>query len=260
MQSSTELWKFYINSYINPYTIVTSFLLLPTIILGASHISSQQASSQEPHIITFFFRPLHEKNIRELSEEEMEPYINRPGRIYSALLKQRALATWISGIYVFYNGKSTYSDFNGQILLPRTGTEDEISIVITELVIPIILHGTTVEYFTLPHASKAAMYQCIRTPDTTGRAKWHVTKKLLDTKGQIPAKALIILANPEYITLFEGDYITDMSAHLILPDIYVSPSTLVSLEALRTLSINHFFMPTRSWFAHADERYATITT
>lgn len=214
------------------------------------NVSSEMRS---PYAIVLFFRP---QEAPVLTKEDILPFAEQPGSFDPIIQLQQLRANRVSGIYALHQGTIARSDINGQLVLPRLTDDEAVTILITTQITPIILHGTTIDHFELPAAHHAARYACVRTSKgKSARARWTIAKQTPHAFEQIAPDTIVILADPAAVLMIEGEYVTDMSHHLILPDIIVLSSASLSQESARALPLNRFFMPAMPWVAYAPEQY-----
>lgn len=234
----------------------------PESLASVEHVQNVPAPTQTtPHVITWFFRPLHTMVDEAYGEDELAAIIATLGASHKNLLQQRRRAQIISGIPVLYKGGLSFSDENGQILLPRLHEDDTLTIVVTERPQPVIEHGNTVEHWVLKTSLAANWYTCVRTrgSDSSHKAVWTITQ-IFNDEIRIPIDAIIILAPPTVINIPEGTMETDFGFNLIVPDFYVDERRMTMPPAFNQIAINRFFESTRYLFAYAPEllRYSVM--
>lgn len=232
------------------YTIIAALIIFGYV---AVHKASVQAT--EPHVISWFFIAKSAAEL-PLDENSLVHIVGVPGAAERAVLRQREIAPQVSGIVVFYAGRMAYSDFNGQTLLPLLEPTDELTIVVCERPTPKILHGNTVESWSISSHRKSESFSLKRS-SYGSQFMWDITRA--ETPQEIPYDAVIILVDPELIEIPVGKWPTIGGVNLILPNIYITGVTGTT-SALNGIAISRFFRPTYPWIAYAPERYVIVTT
>jgi len=239
------------------YTLVLVLCAALEHTMQAAELPGTGTSS--PHVITFFFKP-KEAIPATLPQDELLSYINTPSKFHYALLQQHRAAETTAGIYILYAGGITYSDSNGQVTVPRIQESDELTMIITARISPVVTHGNTVDYFTLKDGYPAQVYHSRRVNSTTtGQLVWSITEQPLTTI-RIPSFALVILAPPEAVILPDQECPAEPGPNLILPDIRIDGYIHTFAPALNTIPISRFFAQFHTWLARTDGTYARIIT
>lgn len=236
--------------------IVTALIIFGylEIVLTASQ---ERASTQDPHVISWFFAT---KDVAELSinTSNLAEIIGVPGSAELALLRQRENSHKISGLIVIYGGRITYSDLNGQVILPLLEPTDDLVIFVTERPTPKIVHGNTVESWNAKSGQALECFSLKRTSQNSSFV-WKI-ERVVELQKEIPYDAIIICVDPEVIEIPVGTWPTVGGINLILPNIYMTGVMSDSVSALNTVAISRFFRPTHPWFSYAPERYVMVTT
>lgn len=221
--------------------------------LGALH------KMRAPHVVTFFFRPYTDFQQLLIGHEELLQHIAHPGNISHAVLSSMPLQQTIQGIYVTYAGNVTHSNFEGQVLLSLKQLKEEIPVIVTDTISPVLFEGNTVQYFEVASVDHADFYQYKRHLDDTLHAYvWTVSLQPKPSTTQLPRGALIIMANPEDIIIVEGTYITEKSPNFILPDMYVEPSINNAAHVLEFVTINRFMATSQLVTKKDSDRYMQL--
>lgn len=211
--------------------------------------------SPTPHIMTLFFKPAL-KQYCEGPACEVLDNLHIPGHINRVILSQNVMAQIISGIYVTYNGLVSHSDYNGQVSFPLKHADDTVTVIVTESLKPILLFSNTVHHLEFAENSPAAVYS-FQLNKQNNNPVW-VVKKSEITGRTIPENALIIFAQPSHIIIAEGTFKADAGPNAILPHIYVTENTPLSVNAIQFIKLSKFFAPVVKAFGYARERYADI--
>lgn len=211
--------------------------------------------SATPHIITLFFKPALKQYCEGPACELLEN-LHIPGQINRIILSQNVMAQIISGIYVTYAGFVTHSDYNGQVSFPLKYAHDNYTLIVTESIKPVLLFSNTVHHLEFAEETPAVMYSFTREKQNK-KSVW-VVKKVAITDHKIPDTALIIFSQPSHIIIAEGIFSADEGPNVILPHIYVTDNTPLSVNALQFVKLAKFFAPVTKAFGYARERYADI--
>lgn len=237
--------------------IIVTALIIFGYIEVALAATSTPATSQEPHVISWFFIAKVSPEL-SINTPHLAEIIGVPGAAEIALLRQRESAQKVSGVIVLYAGRITYSDLNGQVMLPLLEPTDELMIFITERPTPKILHGNTVESWSVKSGYDSECFSLKRI--NKGKSFiWHITR-IAEPPQEIPYDSIVICIDPEIVEIPVGTWPTVGGINLILPNVYMTGVVPESISALNTIAISRFFRPTHPWFAYAPERYVMVTT
>lgn len=209
--------------------------LLIVLMLASSVLKSE-------NIITFFIRPYHTP--AEISRDDFTESLQRTGKLAELILKRLVEVGTYQGVIASYMGYITVSDFAGQITFPRLHQEPSFKLLITPMIEPIMMIGATVHHLELISSLPAAMYSITRKEyQNYGIFYWDVQEVPLPENKRISLDTIILFAKPDTIVVPVGITETTDSSMLLLPDLYATQELNVTVEALRTLKIRHFFGP-----------------
>lgn len=233
-------------------------ILAALVTFGYSKFSSAdaQASQQETHSISWFFTAKSSVET-EFPTRFLADIIGVPGAADRAILRQRDIAAYVSGIVIFYAGRITYSDMNGQVMLPLLEPTDTLMLFVTERITPKISHGNTVESWSVSPRYSREAFSITRVQEGSS-FMWNIERIVAEER--IPYDAIVICVDPEIIEIPIGKWPTVSGINLMLPNIYVTGAISSSTSALNSIAVSRFFRPTHQWFAHAPERYVMVTT
>lgn len=224
-----------------------------------AYAATAPAERHDPHVITWSFVTKELEDI-PITSENLPDIIGVPGAAENAALRQREQAQVVSGIMVLYAGRITVSDLHGQVMLPLVGPTDELTLIVTERIKPRILHGNTVETWTLDARYPAEWFSLKRIPAGKG-FMWSIRREVIaDTHQEVPYTAIVICVDPEAIEIPVGTWPTAGGINLIVPNIYMTGVRAQTPSSLNTIAVNRFFRPTHRWFASAPARYGVIPT
>jgi hypothetical protein len=193
--------------------------------LGAPVISNLSENSQ--------------KNGLSLYEHNKNPYQELHYIVAKKLLETNMQG--IEGIFAHYRGYSVMSDINGNIILPRLDDTNLISIVITQNIQPIIIHGSIPDHFIIEHNSKYASYvaEKIEVDPNLSIMKWSVKPNpTLIINQKIPYPTIVIIADPDLFFFDNNPLSSDSSINVLLPTLYATTensSSNYSNLAMQTL-------------------------
>lgn len=244
-------------NFMKPSCIIVTALIIFGYSGAALAAAQTQSGVQEPHVISWFFVA---KVSSELSVKtpHLAEIIGVPGAAEIALLRQREQAHKVSGIIVLYAGRITYSSIDGQVLLPLLEPTDELMIFVTDRPSPKILHGNTVESWSVKPGYASECFSLKRSKKRKDFV-WNI-ERIVDPPQEIPYDAIVMCIDPEIIEIPVGTWPTVGGINLILPNIYLTGAVPESISALNTIAISRFFRPSHPWFSYAPERYVTVTT
>ncbi|MGE0010099.1 MAG: hypothetical protein AB7F19_06195 [Candidatus Babeliales bacterium] len=198
--------------------------------------------AKSENIITFFIRPYHTPPA--MSQTDFLDALQNTGRLAELILKRLVEVGHYQGVIASYMGYVTVSDFAGQITFPRLHQPPEVKLVITPMIEPIMMIGATVHHLELLNSLPAEMYTITRKQaPSTKIFYWDVQKTDVPNNKRISLDTIILFAKPDTIKVPLGITETDDSPMLMLPDLYATQELNVTVEALRSLKIRHFFGP-----------------
>jgi hypothetical protein len=220
------------------------------VILPLLMIAGSLQGQTNPHIITFFIRPLPVSTTTEL-QTALERYARMP------LMGKAAKPSFInpinppllhSGIYVAYAGMVTHTDPDGQILFERKTAEPKLNVLITEEIKPIAIdpvNSKTLYGFIVDPKAQAQQFLVERLKDPeTELYSWYISQKPVIKDKRIPYDTIIIFANPKHVIVPLGPTATTVSENFLLPDFYVTAGHNSAANALRFLKIRQYFATT----------------
>lgn len=214
---------------------------------------------RSPYILTFFVEP---KKIsqKDLTYEELQEKIRKPGRLARSLYKQQLRNTLNQGLYATYAGMCTHSDHTGQITFPRKTQEADFYFVVTKKINPIFLKNRTIHHFIINKKADASLYHIERKHDAQQQSDyWKITPKKIPTNRRIPNNGIVLHANPQQIYIPKTALVSSNRQNLVLPTIYTTKYITPEINALTFLKINKYFAPVRFSYKKALSHYATMT-
>ena len=219
------------------------------------HAIQQQRS---PHNITFFVLPYFAPTTVQ-NHNHLEAVVAKPNKLDRDMVRKYTKHHINQGILVNYAGVVTFSNEDGQVTLPLRQTKERVAVVVAQSITPVLLQGNTVHHFEVsPHVT-AAYYIFERIKDRKlNKYVWKITQTKLPKNNKIPASALVIMADPEDIMIFEGSFPTEKSPNFVLPDIYVKPTIAQENNVLHFIKTSKFFAPVKPLIKYDSDRYMRI--
>lgn len=222
---------------------------LIALILLSSLLSSFRASlcssiTNTPFVITFFIKPL-DKTKRNLTDAQLLRKYQAPGKAVKAILKQHFNSNFSTeGILATYGGYLAFSDKNGQITLPKRTSSPNISILVSQAILPVpvgINITNTLQGFMADPKSRNQFFELTQQINkATNTVNWVTTEKPVPQK-LISPFTIIILADPKDILIQEGISPALNGDNLILPNIYATKNLSPLAEVARSFKLRQFF-------------------
>lgn len=217
-------------------------------------------SRGSPHIIAMFLKPAamyHLENPHTTNPEDVRALTDIDKFIRSIIEHQSEGR--LGGLYATYEGFVDTFDENDELMFPRKHAEDEITLVVSRSILPVIIKGNTVEYFVRQKKAPIAYYQLKRFKDKDTKDFFWKTEKIESPKSSIiPLHAIVLCANPDELIIPEGFTKTFGGPHLILPSIYPTKHIKRTINALSFLKINKYFEPVHLTYKIQQDRYAAL--
>jgi hypothetical protein len=187
--------------------------------------------------ISFFFR--QDPDLERISQK-----LRKPGKLSEYTVKGIMQPNLIEGIIATYGGYMTESDYSGEVVFPRKHPQNTIEILITPHINPVPLLQNTISYWTRVPGLPATVYACEQKyDDAKDHYYWQVQEVPLSEDKTIPLATIVIIADPKNITMNPGITMTNATANLVLPDVYVRKGIATIQNAAYTLTIRHLFKP-----------------
>jgi len=247
---------------ITHYSLV---VLLPNIILNivglyAEKIPASIVQRDTAHTINLFIQRINPYNL-EASLDNSHHLLQHPDKLARRIFQTKLSSKDQNGIPALYKGQVAFSDHHGQIIFPQHHTSDEVTVIITKSIRPVILRGRTVEYFTriTNDPEKIAYYTLKQIKDDNTKSRyWHVTKDELPTSKKISLNTIVIFAQPKHIDIIEGIVVTVKSPNLLLPSFFATKDLTKDMNAIELLKISKYFDPVKHLTKHGPQRYGRM--
>lgn len=157
--------------------------------------------------------------------EKIEKIVNSTPSKYSKRTFKNGLKSYqapsLSGILVTYAGYMDYSKPNGEISFPlrhTPATKLYILISTNVTLVPVRSNTFGFEEITSQDPKDAIMYVFNKNKDKKGNLYWGVKKTSLPANNQLSPITMIIHTKPENMFVQEGDFLSEQSLHVILPN------------------------------------------
>ena len=190
------------------------------------------------------------------SREKAAHTLSTPGKLIHTLVKEE-LRRPVPGLWAAYAGMCTFSDYQGQISFPRRNIDEEVTLLVTQKIKPIVFSGATVHRFTVAEGAPYALYTITRK-SARDTFFWEIVSAELPPNRAISPFTLILFAKPEDIHLPTDLIITNGSPNLLLPTIGVARGANLTLNTLLFFKVNQFFAPVVRAYRYTDDRFATL--
>ena len=233
-------------------SLITLVVYAPSLEAMAPGKEPAPVKRESPHVITLFMKPYEElealpqfQNSDAASKELKENLFQDPFYIARTYLKGGfTYETDPRGVYTLYAGYVDRVDLNRQATFPRLTEKDEIDVIVTRKIRPIIMEGNTVNFFLREEKAPIAYYRMKRHVNPNDKLNyWETTKLEKPTDKQISPSALIIFAEPDAIYIPTDLVIATPGANLVLPPIYATDKLEKDYSALSFVKVNHYFAP-----------------
>lgn len=201
-------------------------------------------------LIYFFFSPYP---YVDYNTQKMAKKLHNPQKL-TAYQQKLGIIPKVDGIYCSYAGYLTVSSLHGRVEFPRKHSTNELIMIVTPRITPVISVGNTLDHILMDPA--AHMYTYTRITDTKlGKSFWRVEVTKQPDDRIVPSNALIVFAQPKKIYIPTGITYTHQSPHMILPPIYVKKGIAYADRALYILTVKQFFAPISFSFKKEKQGY-----
>lgn len=194
-------------------------------------------------VITYSIKPYFQA-YTDVDHDKLRTSLTIPGKLTKKILRNLySCDSWTEGIFNSYYGYLAVSGCAGQVTFPRKHHKDEVYLLITERIQPIMMIGNTIHHWITEPTVPSKLYSLQRIA-TGDRSVWEIQEKSLPHNGRIPLDTLIIFANPKDMHVTLGKQEASSSSNLILPDVIFAKKGLNrTTPALWILKMRQFFGP-----------------
>ena len=194
--------------------------------------------------------------------ESLSAKLKQPKYLWKNVISQKRITSGINGIMAMHLGNSCLSDKDGQIIFQRTFQQPIVHLLITKGIQPaFMIAPETVHNWMLEKNTPAILYQFKFHQDEDTELYYIETKKVpLPKDSMITFDTIIIIADPKSVYVPSGATITNYSANLILPNIYIKKDFDFEYNTLRTNAIGQYFESIKSEYKPEEQTLAKIIT
>jgi hypothetical protein len=204
--------------------------------------------------ITVFLRPYPFG--QNATHEELKALVSKPGKLSVKIMKNRADTKTTEGIFSTYWGYITSSNFNGQIRFPRKQLSEQLHVLVTERITPVVMFGNTLHHWEIDPSALSQLYSYVRSTDTkTKITSWKIEKVPLPENKKIQLDTIVLFAKPSAIYIPEGIIPVEPNPNLIMPPIYVKKNINSTIPALWIIKMRQFFKPVSQEIKKVSETY-----
>ncbi|MCK4651414.1 hypothetical protein KAT08_04545 [Candidatus Babeliales bacterium] len=190
-----------------------------------------------------------QKEFEKQKDEKLKKLSQKtPNQISKKLIKNefnKYLIPKISGFLALYTGYSDYSDPDGLIRFPLRHVTPKLYLVITKKINPAHVMGQTISHleFETEKNENKKIYLFEKQQDKNNQYFWKVSEKATPKDKRISPISIVLITNPKNIYVPLGDFITDDSKHLILPNVYVVGNINNNQILLNMVNMLRYFEP-----------------
>ena len=146
----------------------------------------------------------------------------------------------LNGIPSLYGGYVDYSDHDGTLDFPLLHREPKIYIVITDDIELVTVLGNTISHKNFVKSASTKIYLCEHKKDNQ-TSYWRVTEEKIPPHNRISPLSIVLLTKPRNIVVPTGDFISEKSPNLVLPDVYLVGNTNNVHSLNNFLDIRRYF-------------------
>lgn len=221
-------------------------------------------------IITIFLQKYPYFKIKEHKKLDPTVYskkLKQPGYVSGQIIKKHRWNSRVPGVMLLYAGNLAMSDKNGQVQFPKlqqtfADQETKVYLLITKgvgynpdyIIAPSTIHNWGLKKLSLNPDESYEIYLISLKKDEKLKLSYFDVQKSkfpdIEDKNKpawrdgryiIPLNTIIIIADPQDIFVPIGATVTEPSANLILPPIYIKKSFCFVYNSLSTLAIKQYF-------------------
>lgn len=163
-------------------------------------------------------------------------------------------------IQATYAGYFTNSNHNGQLILPRKTQALDFHLLITNHIEPVFSILNNVSHLLVPTYEENKLYHIRTNLNANNTQEWLVTLEDLPADRHIPLHTIVILSDPNNLSMQVGTSPMQISSHLILPSLYLT-EPLINIELALYLPNNRPFLgKLQTAYSLTPYGYATLQT
>jgi hypothetical protein len=146
----------------------------------------------------------------------------------------------LSGFPAIYGGYVDYSDADGKLEFPLLHKAKKLYLVISSKIKLIKVHGNTISHKNFEDVPKK-IYLFERKKNADKTYFWRVSET--ENSKEISPLSIVILTDPNNIVVPIGDFMTEKTANIVLPHVYVVGNEGNAKATIKFLDIRRFFEP-----------------
>lgn len=149
----------------------------------------------------------------------------------------------LSGFMSIYGGYIGYSNQEGIISFPLRHTSPKVYIAVTNEIRLIKVRGNTISHKEfIPNETPVSLYELEKKHEEKQNISyWSVKEITVPENNKINSLTIILLTKPKNIVIPPGDFLTNQSIQMVLPNIYVVGNVGIIDTTLKSLDYKHFF-------------------
>ena len=195
----------------------------------------------DPRIV-LFFQAEHMTDAEKISAQ-----LKKPGKLAKYTARGMVTSPIVEGIIATYGGYVAASDYNGELSFIRRHQKNNVVVVITPEIVPVVLFESTITTWKRLPGVPAAMYRCEQIYDAQKGGYFVKTEEIpLSEDMSIPLAAVIIIAQPKNIRMEVGNSSAVETGNFIVPTLYVKKGIDTLKNSSYILTIRHLFKPTQT--------------
>jgi hypothetical protein len=208
-----------------------------SIVLASMHLCHASSS------IILSLRPYPEQKVAP--QEKLSSDMKTPGKLTKKILKNYGMKPGgTEGVLATYMGFVAVSSVDGQISFIRNHKNPGVTILISQVIEPIMMLSNIVHHWEIKPDVPARMYTMQRIQDEeTKLYYWDTQEVTLPENRRISLETIVIFAKPDNIVVPTGITLTEGGPQLVLPTIYTRKGFNLVPRSLVFLKIRHFFGP-----------------
>ncbi len=227
---------------------VSLFVLFVSIPLKADNRIVFSLQDPPPQVVKSLKNDI---NKGKISDKFSKMSKKTPGQMSRKLIKyemKNYLTPKLGGFMAFYAGYVDYSSDNGLIAFPLRHTDPKLYLVITPKIKLIKTRGQTISRLEFENQKRipTQIYLFEKKVDENKQFFWKVSEQDIPKDNIINSMSVVLLTKPKNIYIAKGDFISNDSKHIVLPEnIYAVGVIGNNKVLLNSISIKRYFEPIR---------------
>ncbi|MFA5075443.1 MAG: hypothetical protein WC436_05075 [Candidatus Babeliales bacterium] len=188
---------------------------------------------------------VHEKILKDLQEQKLASMKHKtPSQISQKPLKNllKNFLPDLSGFIAIYKGYMDYSTKKGFISFPLRQASPKLYLAITPRVELIKIKGNTISHQKYMQNTPTKIYLFEKKQDKNKQFFWQVNEQKLPKNNIVNSLTVVLLTKPKNLYVVQGDFMSNKSGHLILPNnIYILDNLNNNKILLNSLNAKRYF-------------------